>query len=108
MADEENMGMATDNFTSFPDGGQIDADEAALRHIAVQEERTKSWSRIVIRFFFTFCCLGVFFIFCWHLAMPEKWRWLASSDLESIKGVTLTIAGGLAMSVGTTLFMKES
>ena len=46
-------------------------------------------------------------VFLAHLVLPEQYRWLSSDDLDVIKDMSLTIFGGLAMSIGTMYLTRQ-
>jgi len=90
------------NNTYNEDKDTIDYDK-----ITFKEEKVKSNARCIVVYALVLLCIVVLVSFCLNLILPIDWRWLSLEDMENIRGVALTVIGGLAMSLGTTLFIKK-
>lgn len=45
--------------------------------------------------------------YLWHILAPSCWRWLPTSELQSIKDLAVTIITGVTVSVGVALLLGE-
>lgn len=51
-----------------------------------------------------FAC--IFIVYCLHLVLPEKWRWLSPEDLIQLKSLAVSICVGVLASFTSGYFRK--
>ena len=78
-----------------------------IKKLELGENILKYSMRRKVAAFLTGCAAIILLVFTLHLIFPEKWRWLSTQELDSIKDIALTIFGGLAMSIGTMFYSKK-
>ena len=81
--------------------------EKQLKELEYRETSLKFSMRRMVAGFLTFCAAVILGVFTLHLIMPESWRWLSADDLDKIKDVSITVFGGLVMSIGTLFYSKN-
>jgi len=89
---------------------EIDVDEGlkkARAQLSFNEEQWLYRIRIILIGIMVLVTVAVLVIFLLHLVLPDSCRWLTAPEVEGIKGVAVTIAGGLIMSGATAYFFKK-
>jgi len=72
-----------------------------------REKNWLSWIRIGLTVFVAVMTVAIIAIFLFHLIAPGAWRWLTPDDINTIKGLAITLVVGLVMSGVTAYFFKR-
>lgn len=86
-------------------GTDLDLIEAE-RDAQITDIRVRKWIKVIALIVFTAIGAGIVFSYVAHLVLPNRWRWLETSDVEAIKDLALSIATGIGLSLATKFTIK--
>lgn len=81
--------------------------EKQLKKLELGETNLKYSMRRRVAGFLTLCAAAIMLVYLIHLLVPERWHWLTSAQLDRIESVSVTVFGGLVMSIGTLFYSKK-
>ena len=81
--------------------------EKQLKELEYRETSLKFSMRRLVAGFLTCCAAVIMLVYLIHLLAPEKWHWLSQAQLDRIESVSVTVFGGLVMSIGTLFYSKK-
>ena len=88
--------------------GDSSEDELAYSMMLRKRERTVlHYIKLCLLFLSVLFTVAFVGAYLWHLIAPERWRWLSSTDLESLRGMAITIITGLILSQMTAYFYRK-
>lgn len=94
----------SDSALSCP--GEQDVYNAMERDFRRENRRLRhcifKWGVIIVSCLFS--C--IFIVYCIHLVLPEKWRWLSPEDLMQLKSLAVSICVGVLASFTSGYFRK--
>lgn len=77
-----------------------------------EKSRLHEWVSLHhVRLFAIYFCAGIgaviALVYALHLILPESWRWLTPENLSELKGFSLSIISGVAVSIAISFVKKE-
>lgn len=82
-------------------------DQTGYAALEFAETKLKFSIRRRVAGFLTLCAAAIMLVYLIHLLVPESWHWLTSAQLDRIESVSVTVFGGLVMSIGTLFYSKK-